>query len=117
MANYIANISDVPFTGRLAKARDKAQARTIEARLLDGSSVLQTVGSANVVIEVEFYCTYAIRRVLEACMADAEPILVYGDGTVWTGVIRGPAIDWEPVSDVQQLLTFEVLALSEAARV
>lgn len=120
MANYITDFAGNALTGFLAKANANAEIRTIETQMLDGSFTVQTIGNSATRIAVEFVCSRSTRRLLEDCTFSGEPIKVFWQDRIWTGLIAGGAIKWEVWSYThsvyQEKLDFELLVLEEAER-
>lgn len=114
--NYLADLDSVAFEGILAKARDNQQTRVIETQMLDGTFNIQTIGSAATRVAVEFYCSLAVRRVLEACASSATPLKCYATGTVWTGLISGGEIKADYFSPDLWKLAFDLLVLEADPR-
>lgn len=116
MANYLADISDVQLSGILAYVRDKKSQRTIETQMLDGTYSVQSIGVATIRIEVEHYCSVAVRRSLETKRDEAEPILVYWKDRKYTGLISGDIAHerWSRnKTDLAEKLTFTLLVTGE----
>lgn len=109
MSNYLANTSDVAYEGILAKARDNANTKVIETRLLDGSHTVQTIGSAATKVSIEFHCSLAVRRLIEACASSATPLKAYGTDKVFTGIISGGEIKSDYSTPSTWKLTFDLL--------
>jgi len=118
MANYLTDNDNVLIQGKLAKAKDNAAQRVIETELLDGSFIVQTIGSPATKVEVDHYCSTATRRILQSTAATGEPIKVYWRDKIYTGFISGGAIQWEQWSriktDYADKVSFVMLVTAEA---
>ena len=113
MSNYLAQYSDTEIEGHLTKARDNSTVRTIEKQLLDGTYVIQTVGSAATEVEVEFYCELAARRELQGYANIAALIKVHWEDRSFTGHIRGGKIEWDLFGVDEFKTNFVLLVLTE----
>ena len=113
MSNKITTYADVEIVGTLTKARDNGVARVIEQQLLDGTFNVQTIGIAATKIDVEFYCTIAVRRVLQGYANTAELIKVWWDDKIWTGHIAGGQIKWNWFTDQENDVSFDLLVVEE----
>lgn len=114
---YLADNTDAQLGGILAYVRDNKSQRVIETELLDGSFTVQTIGTSSMRLEIEHYCSLAVRRSLETKRDAAEPIKIYWKDKVYTGLISG-AVNHETWSrnktDLAEKLTFTVLVTAEA---
>ena len=113
MSNYLATYADVTISGSLTKARDKKEPRVIQNQFLDGSYNVQTIGTPGQKIEIEFYCSTAVRRQLEHGGADGDLIKVYYEGKIWTGNIDKGMVSWDYFTSEEEKVTFNLLVYSE----
>ena len=115
MSNYLASISDVAYEGILAKARDNEDTINITTRFLDGTHNVQTIGVPATSVEVEFYCALDVKRALQVIASTGEPVKVYGDDKVFTGLIKQGVVKAEPFGTLHKL-SFELLVTEAVDR-
>lgn len=113
MSNYLATFEDITIVGTLTKARDRSKNRVIQQQFLDGTYNVQTIGSAAKRIEVEFYCSTAVRRQIEDAASDADLIKVYWEDKIWTGNINKGEVDWKYFGTDEVVVNFDLLVYSE----
>lgn len=114
MANTITTYEGSAFSGTLIKARDSQNSQFIKKRLLDGTYNIQTVGSAARTVNIEFLCDIEVRRDLEDSAAAGDLLVVTYEDREWTGLIDNAEVNWSPVVDTEEIVTFKLLVIAEA---
>jgi hypothetical protein len=121
MNRYITTNDNVLIACELKSARENTHTRKIETELLDGSYLVQTVGTASILLNVELLCGKAQRRHLQQISNVAGLIKVYYDDRCWVGHIRtgnfveGNTFVWTPVSPNMESVTFTMMVVEEIA--
>ena len=110
MYNRLESVDAVEYDGYLTKAVDNETTREIKTLMLDGSVSIQIIGDPVTSIDVEYYCETPVRRLLQTCAREGTPIVVCNEDKIWTGIISG-GIRTDPfISEIDEKLTFVVMA-------